>query len=351
MRFSHTLTLWYSENLRDLPWRKTHDPYKIWLSEVILQQTRVAQGLPYYLKFVEHYPNVAALAAASEQEVLRDWQGLGYYSRARNLQKAARQLVEQYGGEFPTRYEALLKLQGIGPYTAAAISSIAFQEPVAVVDGNVYRVLSRIFGIKEAIDSTLGQALFQRQANLLLDRQQPGTHNQALMEFGALVCTPKQPACEQCPFQSDCYAYKKNEIALLPYKAGKVKVRARYMNYVLFKDERGFYLQRRLSGDIWQGLFTPWLCEKEDLLETEEMFAEITQVFSLQPGDFRLLERSVDYKHVLTHQRLFARFWLVQIFHNLQENDLIFVGRKELDLYPVPRLISTYYKSIAQWLD
>lgn len=351
MRFSHTLTHWYSENLRDLPWRKTKDPYKIWLSEVILQQTRVAQGLPYYLKFVENYPNVAALAAASEQEVLRDWQGLGYYSRARNLQKAARQVVEQYGGIFPNTYATLLKLQGIGPYTAAAISSIAFQEAVAVVDGNVYRVLARIFGIKEAIDSTVGQTLFQNKANELLDVKQPGTHNQALMEFGALVCTPIQPACAQCPFQSDCYAYNKEEIALLPFKAGKVKVRARYLNYVLFKDERGFYLQQRQAGDIWQGLYTPWLSEKEGLLESEEIIAEITQVFPLQPNNFQLLERSADFKHLLTHQRLFARFWLVQIFHNLQENDLIFVDRKELDLYPVPKLISTYYKSIAQWLD
>ncbi len=351
MRFSHTLTLWYSENLRDLPWRKTNDPYKIWLSEVILQQTRVAQGLPYYLKFVEHYPDVSALAKASEQEVLRDWQGLGYYSRARNLQKAARQMVDQYDGKFPSRYEALLKLQGIGPYTAAAISSIAFQEAVAVVDGNVYRVLSRIFGIKEAIDSTRGQSLFQKKANELLDHDQPGTHNQALMEFGALVCTPKHPACDRCPFQRDCYAYQKEEIAVLPFKAGKVKVRERYLNYVLFKDEKGFYLQQRQSGDIWQGLFTPWMIEKEGLLEEEEMLAQIAHVFSLRSIDFKLLARSADFKHVLTHQRLFARFWLVQIFHNLRENDLIFVGRKELDEYPVPRLISTYYKSIAQWLD
>jgi len=351
MRFNHSLTDWYTQNHRDLPWRRTNDPYKIWLSEVILQQTRVAQGLPYYLKFTENYPNVVALAQATEQEVLRDWQGLGYYSRARNLQTAARQVVEQYGGHFPTTYAEIIKLKGIGPYTAAAISSIAFGEARAVVDGNVYRVLARIFGIKEATDSTLGQALFQKKANELLDKKQAGLHNQALMEMGALVCTPKLPACESCPFQSECYAYKKQEIALLPFKAGKVKVRERFLNYVLFMNEKGFYLDKRQAGDIWQGLYTPWLLEKEKLLENDEMFTEIAQVFQIGSPALRLLNRSADFRHVLTHQRLFARFWLVQIFHNLQENDLIFVGRKELDLYPVPRLISAYFKSIAPWLD
>lgn len=351
MRFSHTLTLWYQENLRDLPWRKTNDPYKIWLSEVILQQTRVAQGLPYYIKFITNYPNVKALAEASEQEVLRDWQGLGYYSRARNLQKAAKQIVAEHGGVFPQTYEALRKLQGIGPYTAAAIASIAFHAPHAVVDGNVYRVLSRLFGIKEAIDTGKGQVVFQQKADVLLDTEQPGRHNQAMMEFGATMCTPKQPRCESCPFQRECYAFQKQEINVLPYKAGKVKVRARQLNYVLFSHEDGFYLQKRPAGDIWQGLYTPWMLETDLLLTEEEIFTEITQVFKLDSVSFQLLDRSADFKHLLTHQRLFARFWLVQIFHNLQENDLIFVSRKMLDAYPVPRLISTYYKSIAPWLD
>lgn len=351
MRFSHLLTDWYTQNLRDLPWRKTNDPYKIWLSEVILQQTRVAQGLPYYLKFIEHYPNVAALANATEQDVLRDWQGLGYYSRARNLQKAARQVVEKHGGVFPSTYSELIQLQGIGPYTAAAISSIAFHQPHAVVDGNVYRVLARIFGIKEAIDSIRGQALFQEKANELLDKNQPGTYNQALMEFGALLCTPKQPACGNCPFQRDCYAYNREEIGLLPFKAGKVKVRKRYLNYVLFVDSQGIYLEQRQAGDIWQGLYTPWMLEKERLLETDEMLAEIAQVFKIESPDLRLLSRSTDFRHVLTHQRLHARFWLVQIFHNLQENDLIFVGRGKREKFPVPRLVSLYYQSIAKWLD
>lgn len=171
------------------------------------------------------------------------------------------------------------------------------------------------------------------------------------MEFGALVCTPKQPACADCPFQRDCYAYQKQEIGLLPFKAGKVKVRERYLNYVLFMNENGVYLDKRLAGDIWQGLFTPWVCEKDQLLENEEIFTEIAQVFQIERPALQLLNRSADFRHVLTHQRLFARFWLVQIFHNLQENDLIFVGRKELDTYPVPRLISAYFKTIAPWLD
>jgi A/G-specific adenine glycosylase len=351
MRFSHTLTLWYNENLRDLPWRKTNDPYKIWLSEVILQQTRVAQGMPYYLKFIKNYPNVTALARASEQEVLRDWQGLGYYSRARNLQKAAKQVVDQHQGEFPTTYAEIIKLKGIGPYTAAAIASIAFNEAHAVVDGNVYRVLARLFGIKEATDTGKGRAVFQEKADSLLDKKQAGTHNQALMELGATVCTPKQPRCASCPFQGECYAYNHHEIALLPVKVGKVKVRERYLNYVLFFDEKGVYLQKRQAGDIWQGLFTPWLLEGTQLLETTAILAEITQVFKIETPQLQVLNISTDYRHLLTHQRLFARFWLVQIFHNLQENDLIFVGRETLDLYPVPRLISAYYKSIAQWLD
>ncbi len=351
MLFSHKLIDWYRSGHRDLPWRRTSDPYKIWLSEIILQQTRVAQGLPYYEKFVAHYPTVAHLAAADEQEVLRDWQGLGYYSRARNLHHAAKQVMDMFGGVFPPDYTSLLKLKGVGVYSAAAIASLAFNQPHAVVDGNVYRVLARLFGIREAIDQPAGQRLFREKADALLDREQPGTYNQAIMEFGATLCTPQQPDCANCPFQGDCHAFKTREVTLLPVKAGKIKVRSRYLNYVLFQFEGGIYLKKRTAGDIWQGLYDPFCLEEPTLLETPQLLSRLHQVFGLGSGEMSVLDESADFRHILTHQRLHARFWLVQIFHNLQGNDLIFVEHSERDLFPVPRLITTYFKTIAAWLD
>jgi len=349
--WSKLLMDWYSAVKRDLPWRKSKDPYRVWLSEVILQQTRVAQGMPYYETFVSHYPDVQALAAAPEQAVLRDWQGLGYYSRARNLHQAAKQVVQAHGGEFPASYQALLALKGVGPYTAAAISSIAFNLPQAVVDDNVYRVLSRMFGVREAIDQPTGQKIFAQLADKLLDREEPGTYNQALMEFGALQCVPVNPDCENCLFNADCVAFKEGTVRLLPVKAGKVKVRKRFFNYVVIRFEDGLYLQQRQAGDIWQHLwdFTNFEADRE--LNEIEISTHFQQKFSFSEMDFRVIAHSEPAKHVLTHQRIFAKFWLVQIFHNLQNKELKFVPINHLDTYPLPRLIDLTIKKNKEWLD
>ncbi|MFN3529069.1 MAG: A/G-specific adenine glycosylase [Bacteroidia bacterium] len=349
--FSRLLIAWYTEYKRDLPWRNSRDPYAIWLSEVILQQTRVAQGLSYYEAFITTFPRVHDLAAAEEQQVLRLWQGLGYYSRARNLHRAAKQLVQEYGGVFPADYESLRKLSGVGPYTAAAIASIAFNLPKAVVDGNVYRVLSRIWGIRTPIDGQAGQKQFADLASQLLDPNRPSEHNQALMEFGALQCVPRNPDCTNCPFAPVCVAHLRNEVSLFPVKAGKTKVRERFFNYVVFRQADGLYLRQRLAGDVWQHLWDVALFEAEKELDEKEILTQIAQKFALKPVDFQLISHSERVKHVLTHQRIFAKFWLVQIFHNLQDKELKFVAVNELNKYPLPRLIEYVFKKHQAWLD
>jgi A/G-specific adenine glycosylase len=235
MKFSNTLVYWYLQNNRDLPWRKTKNPYFIWLSEIMLQQTRVAQGLSYYQKFTTTFPTVFDLAKADESTILKMWQGLGYYSRARNLHFSAKQIVEELNGEFPSTYEEIIKLKGIGDYTASAIASICFEEATAVVDGNVYRVLSRYFGIKTAINSTAGIKEFKALAQTLIDRKQAGTFNQAIMDFGALHCKPQNPLCEICPLSDGCVALEKNLTKELPVKEKKIKVRKRYFNFLVIK--------------------------------------------------------------------------------------------------------------------
>ena len=255
MGFSNKLIAWYKQNKRDLPWRKTTDPYQIWLSEIILQQTRVDQGLNYYHKFIKKYPNIHSLAQASEKDVLNLWQGLGYYSRARNLHFTAKYISNELNGQFPSKHKEILKLKGVGEYTAAAISSFSYKEVYPVIDGNVYRVLSRIFGVENPIDSTEGKKVFKKLAAELINTKNPDTYNQAIMEFGALQCTPKKPKCEDCPFLLECFAYKNELIAELPKKENKIKQRNRYFNYLVIINDDAFYLNERKEKDIWQGLF------------------------------------------------------------------------------------------------
>jgi A/G-specific adenine glycosylase len=307
MNFSDELVKWYTENKRDLPWRHTTDAYIIWLSEVILQQTRVEQGMPYFNRFVEAYPNVTAFAAASEDEVLRLWQGLGYYSRGRNMLKTARIVQEEYNGTFPEKYDELIKLKGIGEYTAAAIASFSANEAKAVVDGNVYRVIARYFGISEPINSSAGKKLFQSIANDLLNKKNPALHNQAMMEFGALLCKPKNPACGICPVREGCYAFINNATTTLPVKINKVKIKERFFNYFLFADGDNILMNKRAENDIWANMYDLPLIETPALLPLDKLLTlpETVEYFG---ADIKIETASAIKKHVLTHQHLHVRF-------------------------------------------
>ncbi|WP_339694864.1 A/G-specific adenine glycosylase [uncultured Roseivirga sp.] len=343
--FANQLINWYEENKRDLPWRKTKDPYRIWLSEIILQQTRVAQGLPYYERFVEQFPTINDLANASETEVLRLWQGLGYYSRARNLHSCAKMVVNDFDGVFPSDFNELLKLKGIGRYTAAAISSSAFNQPNAVLDGNVYRVLSRVFGIEEDISSTKGPKVFEKRANELLDKEKPNQYNQAIMEFGAIQCSPKSPACGVCPFRDDCFAFNNNKIDSLPVKTKKTKVRKRYLTYLVFQSEEGLWLKERGKGDVWQGLFDFYLIEENKQIGLDEVISALQK---MGLTDSIIGEESKLYEHVLTHQRIFANFVKIELGNEdearLKSNHLEIekYSLEHINNLPKPVLISKY---------
>lgn len=308
MFFSNQIISWYQNNKRDLPWRSTRDPYIIWLSEIILQQTRVNQGVPYFYTFSEHYPTVYDLGSAPEEEVLRHWQGLGYYSRGRNMLKAAQIVMKEYNGIFPSSYEELIKLPGIGEYTAAAISSFSANEPKAVVDGNVSRVLARYFAIEEAINSTTGKKLFQKIADEHLFLQDPGLHNQAIMEFGALQCKPRNPACVICPLRLSCLAFQNSLVDKLPIKIKATKSKNRYFNYFVIRHGDKILMQKRGPGDIWENLYELPLIESVSLLEDRDIEKNV----SLQEAfgnEFRIIYSSAPIRHILSHQNIYARFF------------------------------------------
>lgn len=309
--FSRGLQKWYEKHKRDLPWRKETDPYKIWLSEIILQQTQVAQGLSYYLRFTQNYPSIKHLAKATEDQVLKDWQGLGYYSRVRNLHETAKKIVEEQKGIFPADYVGLKELKGVGDYTAAAIASFAYNLPHAVVDGNVYRLLSRLFGIEIAIDSTEGKKAFFKLAEELLDRKNPAMHNQAIMEFGSQWCKPANPKCVDCIFNEKCFAFNSGITDQLPVKAKKTKVSKRYFNYVLVIDKnKNVLINKRSANDIWKGLYEFPLIEAEKEINEKDLFKHPS--FKIIAGDnFSLLHQSKNYKHVLSHQHLHAKFYII----------------------------------------
>ena len=341
----NTLIKWFDDNRRDLPWRHDPTPYQVWLSEVILQQTRVNQGMDYYLRFIERWPTVIDLAKASEEEVLKMWQGLGYYSRARNLHHCAKQVVEEYGGQFPADYEKLKQLKGIGDYTAAAIASIAFNLPYAVVDGNVYRVLARLYEIDTPININDGQKLFARLANEILNREQPGLHNQALMEFGALHCTPKNPNCLLCPLQAQCLAFEHQTIMQRPVKLQKVKVSTRYFNYLVIRINDSVYLHKRSDDDIWKNLYDFPCIESgkpmsvEEVVDTEE-FQQL-----LEGNSFKITKVSPIHTHKLTHRTILAQFIEIILEKKLLriETKGLFLAREtDLNNFPIPRLIDLY---------
>ena len=340
--FPDKIVKWYLTNKRNLPWRESADPYKIWLSEIILQQTRVIQGLPYYERFVEKYPTVTALASASEQEVLRLWQGLGYYTRARNLHKCAKVVVEKYQRKFPDEYNLLLTLPGIGEYTAAAIASIAFREPVAVVDGNVFRVLSRVFGIDTPINSPEGKKIFASLAAELVDKTRPDLYNQAVMEFGALFCTPANPQCDTCIFQKNCFAFDRKMQSQLPVKLKAKKSRKRYFYYVVMEHEKSLLMKKRDQKDIWLGLFDFHLIEKKRPVKTEKILEEVPlKSIIKKAGSVRI---SKNYKHILTHQTIFSRFIIIKNGKrptSLAQNHA-FYSMKQIAKLPKPVLVSRF---------
>ena len=339
MVFYKSLIQWYLHNKRDLPWRKTHNPYFIWLSEIMLQQTRVAQGLPYFLSFQEAFPTVFDLADAPEEKVLKLWQGLGYYSRARNLHATAKHVAYNLNGKFPSSYKELLKLKGVGDYTAAAIASISYNEPVPVVDGNVYRVLSRYFGIETDISSSAAKAEFRELAGSQLPKDNAAEFNQAMMELGALQCVPKSPDCVNCIFNVNCVAYTTGRVDSLPVKLKKTKVTNRYFNYMVVKDALdNTIVQKRTAKGIWHNLYEFPLLETVTPVPDKEVVKLIEQF----PG-FEFTVKSVqaimpEVLHKLSHQHLHIRFWEVVT------NDTVVNGQSydEIKVYPYPIVIHNF---------
>ncbi|CAN5188422.1 A/G-specific adenine glycosylase [soil metagenome] len=340
MTFSKILIEWYLRNKRDLPWRNTKNPYHIWLSEIILQQTRVAQGLPYYLKFINAYPKVEDLAGAPLDSVLKLWQGLGYYSRARNLHETANYIANECKGIFPSSYNELLKLKGIGDYTASAIASTCFEEPVPAVDGNVFRVLARYFNIDTPTNSSAGLNEFRELSRELLANHNPWYYNQAIMEFGATHCTPKLPLCESCPFNQSCLAIKLGKVGDLPVKIKKGKIKKRYFNYLVFRThDNHTVMEKRKGKGIWEGLYQFPLIETSELLPVKE-FCELGE-FLISKGEEVenvTLYNDTPLIHKLTHQHIYTRFWIIDK-PTLKRNSVQISKIKE---YPVPVLIANF---------
>ena len=343
MKFSKIITLWYSNNKRDLPWRQTKDPYYIWLSEIILQQTQVVQGLPYYNAFAKEFPTVFKLAEANEAKVLKLWQGLGYYSRARNLHITAKYIANELKGEFPNNYNDLLKLKGVGDYTASAIASICFNEVSAVVDGNVYRVLSRYFGIDTPINSSKGAKEFKQLAQELIDKNNPAEFNQAIMEFGAVQCKPKNPDCSTCPFNNSCLAFSKNKMGDLPVKIKAAKAKKKYFNFLVFISNNGkTVLEKREGKGIWQNLFQFPLVETDENINPKDFEALVKAHDLLKDIPFELTPYNKDaIIHKLSHQHLYTKFWIV----NVNRLPIEGVSINTIQNYAVPILIGNFIEA------
>jgi len=339
------LLIWYEQNKRELPWRNEQDAYKIWLSEIILQQTRVDQGLPYYTKFTEKYPNIYALADATENDVLRTWQGLGYYSRARNLHKCAKTIANNYNGVFPSTRDELMKLPGIGPYTSSAIASIAYGKKEAVVDGNVIRLITRLYGIEEDISNTHTQTKIKDIVDELIPSSKPDLFNQAIMEFGALQCTPKNPKCNLYPFLRQCESQLNGLIDKIPFKAKRIKVKTRYFNYLTIEIDGKFLMTKRKNKDIWQGLFEFVLLEHDTNTDVNEL--NFPEALLLQPDKWEIQEESRIYKHLLSHQKIMTRFIKLKIRANFKFNlsewkNYRLYSNEEIEVLPKSILIDRY---------
>lgn len=344
--FSNKILLWYLQNKRNLPWRQVSDPYLIWISEVILQQTRIDQGLNYYMRFIEQFPDVHQLANADLNMVLKIWQGLGYYSRARNLHTGAKMVVQEFNGIFPQSANELKKIKGIGDYTSAAIASIAFNEIVPAIDGNAYRVLSRIYGIQTPIDTSTGKKQFKELAEKLIDKQNPGDYNQAVMDFGAIVCTPRNPQCIECPFTDACIAKDHGTISLLPVKEKKLKQRNRHFYYMVIEDKGAIYFKQRAEKDIWQNLFDFPLIEFNAQKNIEEITASQHWKKLFNNNIVSIESVSDEFQHILTHQRIFARFIHIRLkSENKLPSNFQRIDKRNIFELAVPKLIENYLVS------
>jgi A/G-specific adenine glycosylase len=343
--FAKKIIHWYEHNKRDLPWRNTKEAYLIWLSEIILQQTRVDQGMEYYLKFAKEFPSIQHLANADNEKVMKLWQGLGYYSRARNLHTTAKIVVQEHKGVFPKEYTSILALKGIGEYTASAIASFAYNQPHAVVDGNVYRLLSRVFAITTPIDSTKGKKEFNQLANELLDKKNPSTYNQAIMEFGSMQCKPVKPNCNVCPLSAMCLAYSKKLVNELPVKSKKTKTRNRYFNYIVLNYKGKTAINKRGINDIWTNLYDFPNIETDKQLSEEDFLQSESWKNFMKRNEFNIKSISPSHKHILSHQKIYARFWEINCknpFTNWLSKTYIVINERNIQNYAVPRLIENY---------
>ncbi|MHB1176739.1 MAG: A/G-specific adenine glycosylase [Daejeonella sp.] len=352
MDFAKEIIDWYQCNKRDLPWRNTNDPYIIWLSEIIMQQTRVEQGTPYFNRFAEKYPTISDFASANEDEILNLWQGLGYYSRGRNMLHTAQTVMEEHAGYFPKSYHSLIKLKGIGEYTAAAIASFASNEAKAVVDGNVFRLLARYFGIDLPINSGKGKKVFTELANELMDKRNAGTYNQAAMEFGSLVCKPRNPACHVCPIRPGCEAYGTNRIGELPVKLKSQQTRERYFNYILARNNRGILMTKRGPNDIWQNLYELPLFETETRTEAGSLIC-LDNFIKTFGSEVTIKSIKDPVKHILSHQRLYATFIEIENFSEqfAIENGWFYATTEDLEGLAQPKLIFQFFKNFLKLKD
>lgn len=348
--FTNSISNWYMQSKRQLPWRNTTDPFRIWLSEVIMQQTRIDQGTDYYLRFIDRFETVGDLANASEEEILKMWQGLGYYSRARNLHQAAKHIAHNLNGQFPSAYNIIMQLKGIGPYTAAAIASICFNEPRAAIDGNVYRVLGRCFAIEEPTDTGKGKKIYEQLANQLIDIAKPGDFNQAIMDLGALICTPQKPLCEQCPIQAQCIAFHTGTVQEFPIKKGKVKQKNRYFSYLIIRHEDHIYMRKRTEKDIWQGLCDFPLVETQSAITIEELVESPLLILQNSMLSIQNITQHKSYIHKLSHQTIHATFYEFEVKKPLQpQNDFKIINKKHIFEVAIPRLIEMHLAD-TEWL-
>ena len=344
-RFKELLLKWNTEqNKRQMPWKGEKDPYKIWLSEIILQQTRVEQGLSYYQNFIKTFPDIHKLAKAPEQKVFKLWEGLGYYTRCKNLIRTARYILKERKGKFPDHYDEIKNLKGVGPYTASAIASFAFNLPHAVVDGNVFRVLARIFGKDIPVDSTEGKKYFTELANELLDKKQPGIYNQAIMDFGAVVCKPV-PLCDKCPFKKDCTAFLNNKIHELPVKEKKITIRKRWFYYLLLEYKNEILIHQRTEKDIWQQLYEFPLIESEKEISSKKILANATMKIFLKKNNYELIAVSPLFRQQLSHQLIAGQFIKIKLKRKYSpKGNWFWIERNKLDKYPFPQFINQYLK-------